>query len=102
MAAAQGDLQQLERWLRAFRGGFPPCHVQQKVFRCSGWALTWKGFLTSPCSWIHTCLRKADKNKDNKMSLKELKDFLKEVNIEVDDYHAKKIFQVMGASRKRV
>lgn len=35
------------------------------------------------------------------MSLKELKDFLKEVNIEVDDYHAKKIFQVMGASRKR-
>lgn len=36
------------------------------------------------------------------MSLKELKDFLKEVNIEVDDYHAKKIFQVMGASRKRV
>lgn len=34
------------------------------------------------------------------MSLKELKDFLKEVNIEVDDYHAKKIFQVMGASRK--
>ncbi|KAM6338674.1 1-phosphatidylinositol 4,5-bisphosphate phosphodiesterase delta-1 [Podargus strigoides] len=43
--------------------------------------------------WIHTCLRKADKNKDNKMSLKELKDFLKEVNIEVDDYHAKKIFQ---------
>ncbi|NWY30099.1 PLCD1 phosphodiesterase, partial [Pheucticus melanocephalus] len=52
--------------------------------------------------WIHTCLRKADKNKDNKMSLKELKDFLKEVNIEVDDYHAKKIFQVMGASRKRL
>ncbi|CAM9126116.1 unnamed protein product, partial [Bubo scandiacus] len=43
--------------------------------------------------WIHTCLRKADKNKDNKMSLKELKNFLKEVNIEVDDYHAKKIFQ---------
>lgn len=76
--------------------------MQQKVFRCLGYALTWKDFLTSPCSWIHTCLRKADKNKDNKMSLKELKDFLKEVNIEVDDYHAKKIFQVMGASRKRL
>ncbi|XP_046767929.1 1-phosphatidylinositol 4,5-bisphosphate phosphodiesterase delta-1 isoform X5 [Gallus gallus] len=43
--------------------------------------------------WIHTCLRKADKNKDNKMSFKELKNFLKEVNIEVDDYHAKEIFQ---------
>jgi len=57
--------------------------------------LTWRGFLTSSCSWIHTCLRKADKNKDNKMSFKELKNFLKEVNIEVDDYHAKEIFQVM-------
>ncbi|XP_009949304.1 PREDICTED: 1-phosphatidylinositol 4,5-bisphosphate phosphodiesterase delta-1-like, partial [Leptosomus discolor] len=49
--------------------------------------------------WIHTCLRKADKNKDNKMSLKELKDFLKEVNIEVDDYHAKKIFQHCDKSK---
>lgn len=36
------------------------------------------------------------------MSLKELKNFLKEVNIEVDDYHAKKIFQVMRASRKNI
>lgn len=26
-------LQQLERWLRAFRRGFPPCYVQQKVLR---------------------------------------------------------------------
>ncbi|PKU36129.1 1-phosphatidylinositol -bisphosphate phosphodiesterase delta-1 [Limosa lapponica baueri] len=49
--------------------------------------------------WIHTCLRKADKNKDNKMSLKELKNFLKEVNIEVDDYHAKEIFQHCDKSK---
>jgi len=33
------------------------------------------------------------------MSFKELKNFLKEVNIEVDDYHAKEIFQVTTASR---
>uniref|UniRef100_A0A8C6ZKM6 Phosphoinositide phospholipase C n=1 Tax=Nothoprocta perdicaria TaxID=30464 RepID=A0A8C6ZKM6_NOTPE len=45
------------------------------------------------------CLRKADKNKDNKMSLKELKNFLKEVNIEVNDYHAKKIFQHCDKSK---
>ncbi|XP_014464534.2 1-phosphatidylinositol 4,5-bisphosphate phosphodiesterase delta-1 isoform X1 [Alligator mississippiensis] len=43
--------------------------------------------------WIHTCLRKADKNKDNKMSFKELKNFMKEVNIQVDDSYAKEIFQ---------
>ncbi|KAK7816749.1 hypothetical protein U0070_009274 [Myodes glareolus] len=44
-------------------------------------------------SWIHSCLRKADKNKDNKMNFKELKDFLKELNIQVDDSYARKIFR---------
>ncbi|CAI9540028.1 unnamed protein product, partial [Staurois parvus] len=50
-------------------------------------------------SWIHTCLRKADKNKDNKMSLKELKRFLQEVNIETDDSYAKQIFQQCDKSQ---
>ncbi|KAJ6659344.1 hypothetical protein lerEdw1_019215 [Lerista edwardsae] len=51
-------------------------------------------FLKSkPNSWIHSCLRKADKNKDNKMSFKELKNFLKEVNVQVDDSYARQIFQ---------
>lgn len=45
-------------------------------------------------SWIHSCLRKADKNKDNKMNFKELKNFLKELNIQVDDSYARKIFRV--------
>ena len=45
-------------------------------------------------SWIHSCLRKADKNKDNKMSFKELRNFLKELNIQVDDSYARKIFRV--------
>ncbi|XP_029099998.1 1-phosphatidylinositol 4,5-bisphosphate phosphodiesterase delta-1 isoform X1 [Monodon monoceros] len=43
--------------------------------------------------WIHSCLRKADKNKDNKMNFKELQNFLKELNIQVDDSYARKIFR---------
>lgn len=43
--------------------------------------------------WIHSCLRKADKNKDNKMSFKEVQNFLKELNIQVDDSYARKIFR---------
>ncbi|KAE8595390.1 hypothetical protein XENTR_v10015718 [Xenopus tropicalis] len=43
--------------------------------------------------WIHSCLRKADKDKDNRMTLKELKGFLQEVNIETDESYAKQIFQ---------
>uniref|UniRef100_A0A8C8ISV5 Phosphoinositide phospholipase C n=1 Tax=Oncorhynchus tshawytscha TaxID=74940 RepID=A0A8C8ISV5_ONCTS len=38
--------------------------------------------------WIFNCMRKADKNKDNKMTLKELKHFLRQINIEVDDMYA--------------
>uniref|UniRef100_A0A8C3SX26 Phosphoinositide phospholipase C n=1 Tax=Chelydra serpentina TaxID=8475 RepID=A0A8C3SX26_CHESE len=49
--------------------------------------------------WIHSCLRKADKNKDNKMSFKELKNFLKEVNIQMDDSYAKQIFQQCDKSK---
>uniref|UniRef100_A0A8D0GVC4 Phosphoinositide phospholipase C n=1 Tax=Sphenodon punctatus TaxID=8508 RepID=A0A8D0GVC4_SPHPU len=49
--------------------------------------------------WIHSCLRKAEKNKDNKMSFKELKTFMKEVNIQVDDSYAKQIFQQCDTSK---
>ncbi|XP_015272143.1 PREDICTED: 1-phosphatidylinositol 4,5-bisphosphate phosphodiesterase delta-1-like, partial [Gekko japonicus] len=49
--------------------------------------------------WIHACLRKADKNKDNKMTLKELKNFLKEVNIQVDDNYARQIFEQCDTSQ---
>ncbi|XP_074055368.1 1-phosphatidylinositol 4,5-bisphosphate phosphodiesterase delta-1 isoform X2 [Macrotis lagotis] len=49
--------------------------------------------------WIHSCLRKADKNKDNKMSFKELKNFLKEVNVYTDDSYAWRIFQECDKSR---
>ncbi|KAG8138711.1 putative Phosphoinositide phospholipase C protein, partial [Naja naja] len=49
--------------------------------------------------WIHTCLRKADKNKDNKMSFKELKSFMKEVNIQMDDSYARQIFEQCDKSQ---
>uniref|UniRef100_A0A3Q3WTQ3 Phosphoinositide phospholipase C n=1 Tax=Mola mola TaxID=94237 RepID=A0A3Q3WTQ3_MOLML len=43
--------------------------------------------------WIINCMRKADKNEDNKMTLKELKHFLRQINVEVDDTYAEEIFK---------
>ncbi|XP_048030830.1 1-phosphatidylinositol 4,5-bisphosphate phosphodiesterase delta-1a isoform X1 [Megalobrama amblycephala] len=48
--------------------------------------------------WIYNCMRKADKNADNKMSLKELKHFLRQINIEVDDDYAKTLFKKCDTS----
>uniref|UniRef100_A0A671XE50 Phosphoinositide phospholipase C n=1 Tax=Sparus aurata TaxID=8175 RepID=A0A671XE50_SPAAU len=44
-------------------------------------------------SWIINCMRKADKNEDNQMTLKELKHFLRQINVEVDDTYAEEIFK---------
>ncbi len=44
-------------------------------------------------------MRKADKNADNKMTLKELKHFLRQINIEVDDSYAELLFKVRGKSK---
>ncbi|XP_043939324.1 1-phosphatidylinositol 4,5-bisphosphate phosphodiesterase delta-1-like isoform X2 [Protopterus annectens] len=49
--------------------------------------------------WIYSCFRKADKNKDNKMSLEEVKEFFKLVNIEVNDLYAKKLFEKCDKSK---
>ncbi|XP_038611833.1 1-phosphatidylinositol 4,5-bisphosphate phosphodiesterase delta-1 isoform X2 [Tachyglossus aculeatus] len=49
--------------------------------------------------WIHSCLRKADKNKDNKMSFKEVKNFLKEINVQVDESYARWIFKKCDKSQ---
>ncbi|KAM8823100.1 1-phosphatidylinositol 4,5-bisphosphate phosphodiesterase delta-1a isoform 2-T2 [Spinachia spinachia] len=43
--------------------------------------------------WIISCMRKADKNSDNMMTLKEMKHLLRQVNIEVDDTYAAEIFK---------
>ncbi|XP_035286372.1 1-phosphatidylinositol 4,5-bisphosphate phosphodiesterase delta-1-like isoform X1 [Anguilla anguilla] len=49
--------------------------------------------------WIYNCMRKADKNSDSKMSLKELKHFLQQVNIEVDDDYAQMLFEKCDRSK---
>lgn len=49
-------------------------------------------------SWIFSCLRKADKNKDDKLSQSELKNFLRLINIEVDDDYAEILFKVTTPS----
>ncbi|XP_062337457.1 1-phosphatidylinositol 4,5-bisphosphate phosphodiesterase delta-1b isoform X1 [Osmerus eperlanus] len=49
--------------------------------------------------WIFNSMRKADKNLDNKLNLKELKDFLHHINIEVDDRYAGTIFQKCDTSK---
>ncbi|XP_043359181.1 1-phosphatidylinositol 4,5-bisphosphate phosphodiesterase delta-3 isoform X2 [Dermochelys coriacea] len=43
--------------------------------------------------WIHDILHQADKNKDNKMSFKEIKDMLKMINIDMNDIYAYQLFQ---------
>lgn len=48
--------------------------------------------------WIYECMRKADKNADNKMSLKELKHFLRQINIEVNDSYAETLFRKCDTS----
>ncbi|XP_041029552.1 1-phosphatidylinositol 4,5-bisphosphate phosphodiesterase delta-3-like [Carcharodon carcharias] len=49
--------------------------------------------------WIHEYLRKADKNKDNKMSFKEIKNLLKMINIEASDEYAYQVFKQCDKSK---
>ncbi|XP_067825230.1 1-phosphatidylinositol 4,5-bisphosphate phosphodiesterase delta-3-like isoform X1 [Heptranchias perlo] len=49
--------------------------------------------------WIHEYLRKADKNKDNKMSFKEIKNLLKMLNVETDDEYAYQVFKQCDKSK---
>ncbi|XP_075994184.1 1-phosphatidylinositol 4,5-bisphosphate phosphodiesterase delta-1a isoform X2 [Genypterus blacodes] len=49
--------------------------------------------------WIINCMRKADKNEDNKMTLKELKHFLRQINVDVDDTYAEELFNKCDKSR---
>ncbi|XP_064187111.1 1-phosphatidylinositol 4,5-bisphosphate phosphodiesterase delta-1a isoform X2 [Anguilla rostrata] len=49
--------------------------------------------------WIFNCMRKADKNEDNKMNLKELKHFLRQINVEVDDTYAEELFKKCDTSQ---
>uniref|UniRef100_A0A8C9T815 Phosphoinositide phospholipase C n=1 Tax=Scleropages formosus TaxID=113540 RepID=A0A8C9T815_SCLFO len=49
--------------------------------------------------WIFNCMRKADKNHDNKMTLKEMKNFLRTINIEVNDNYAEMLFKKCDTSK---
>ncbi|XP_037133003.1 1-phosphatidylinositol 4,5-bisphosphate phosphodiesterase delta-1-like isoform X3 [Syngnathus acus] len=49
--------------------------------------------------WIFSCLNKADKNKDNKLSVSEIKSFLRLINIDVDDDYADMIFEKCDKSK---
>nr|XP_033506778.1 1-phosphatidylinositol 4,5-bisphosphate phosphodiesterase delta-1-like [Epinephelus lanceolatus] len=48
--------------------------------------------------WIFSCLAKADKNQDDKMSKSELKNFLRLINIEVDDEYTEMLFKMAAQS----
>ncbi|XP_054657503.1 1-phosphatidylinositol 4,5-bisphosphate phosphodiesterase delta-3 [Grus americana] len=43
--------------------------------------------------WIHGVLQRADRNKDNKMSFREVKSMLRMINIDMDDVYAYKLFK---------
>lgn len=49
--------------------------------------------------WILSCLRKADKDKDDKLSRSEMKNFLRLINIEVDDVYADMLFEKCDQSK---
>ncbi|NWR57822.1 PLCD3 phosphodiesterase, partial [Bucorvus abyssinicus] len=46
-----------------------------------------------PRGWIHGVLQRADRNKDNKMSFREVKSMLRMINIHMDDGYAYKLFK---------
>ncbi|XP_050950742.1 1-phosphatidylinositol 4,5-bisphosphate phosphodiesterase delta-1b isoform X4 [Labeo rohita] len=52
--------------------------------------------------WIYSCMRKADKNFDNKISQNELKSFLQDINIEVAEDYAEMLFQKCDKSKSGV
>ncbi|KAK1807005.1 hypothetical protein P4O66_004836, partial [Electrophorus voltai] len=49
--------------------------------------------------WIISRMRRADKNRDNMMTLKEMKHFLHDINIEVNDMYAAKLFEACDISK---
>uniref|UniRef100_A0A8B9PNB2 Phosphoinositide phospholipase C n=1 Tax=Apteryx owenii TaxID=8824 RepID=A0A8B9PNB2_APTOW len=44
-------------------------------------------------TWIHDMLRRADKNKDNKMCFREIKNVLRMINVDMNDIYAYKLFK---------
>ncbi|XP_057714453.1 1-phosphatidylinositol 4,5-bisphosphate phosphodiesterase delta-1b [Corythoichthys intestinalis] len=49
--------------------------------------------------WIFSCLSKADKNKDGKLSMSDVKDFMRLINIDIDDSYAEMLFEKCDKSK---
>uniref|UniRef100_A0A8C9YYT4 Phosphoinositide phospholipase C n=1 Tax=Sander lucioperca TaxID=283035 RepID=A0A8C9YYT4_SANLU len=49
--------------------------------------------------WILSCLNKADKNRDDKLNISELKNFLHLINIEMDDDYTEMLFKKCDTSK---
>lgn len=49
--------------------------------------------------WIFTCMSKADKNKDDKLSESEVKNFMRLINVDVDDEYTEMLFKKCDKSR---
>uniref|UniRef100_A0A4W6CJ70 Phosphoinositide phospholipase C n=1 Tax=Lates calcarifer TaxID=8187 RepID=A0A4W6CJ70_LATCA len=49
--------------------------------------------------WIYSCLRKADKNKDDKLSQSEVQNFFRLINLDVDDDYAEMLFKKCDKSK---
>lgn len=103
--------------LRKYGGSFPEAQCFTIVFRgkrknldlaarCVDEAQCWVRGLTKLMNraeamsqreklehWIHDILQQADKNKDNKMSFKEIKNMLRMINIDMNDIYAYRLFK---------
>ncbi|XP_061926287.1 1-phosphatidylinositol 4,5-bisphosphate phosphodiesterase delta-1b [Entelurus aequoreus] len=49
--------------------------------------------------WIFSCMSKADKNKDDKLSMSEVKKFMRLINIDVEDSYADMLFEKCDKSK---
>ncbi|XP_033838586.1 1-phosphatidylinositol 4,5-bisphosphate phosphodiesterase delta-1-like isoform X1 [Periophthalmus magnuspinnatus] len=49
--------------------------------------------------WILTCMTKADKNKDDKLSESEVKNFMRLINVDVDDEYTEMLFKKCDTSK---
>ncbi|KAJ6636879.1 hypothetical protein lerEdw1_013937, partial [Lerista edwardsae] len=74
---------------------YPFCGGGGGRFKFPGFVLPigFCSFLTSHPTWIHDILHQADKNKDNKMSFKEIKNMLRMINIDMNDIYAYRLFK---------
>ncbi|NXI50376.1 PLCD3 phosphodiesterase, partial [Chloroceryle aenea] len=79
----------------AARGEEDACHWVRGLTKLTGrlQAMSQPEKLEQYPFWIHGVLQRADRNKDNKMSFREVKNMLRMINIDMDDVYAYKLFK---------